>query len=109
MTKSIFSAAFMLVSMLNGVCAAQAAENGKFLFDKFCSHCHAEGAGHPGTYQLGVTRGLEYAVLEKRGDLHQEYVRFVITNGLPAMAPFRPTELSGEQVAAIADYLGKSK
>ena len=86
--------------------AATATPNpGKVLFDRWCAECHAPGHGHPGTQQLGWTRGAKLAVLEQRRDLSPELVRYVVRNGLNAMPPYRPTEISDAELGQLAAYL----
>lgn len=82
---------------------------GKRVFDKNCAACHAPGEDHPGTMQLGVKKGAEYAVLEQRDDLTAEYVKYIVRHGLNAMPPFKPSSVTKEDLDALADYLGKGK
>ena len=84
---------------------AAPAPPGKLLFDRWCAECHAPGHGHPGTQQLGLTRGAKLAVLEQRSDLSTEYIRYVVRNGLNAMPPYRPSELPDAALEQISTYL----
>jgi len=80
---------------------------GKQVFDKHCSHCHNPGIGHPGTMQLARTRGQDQAVLEQRDNLAPEYVKYIVRHGLNAMPPFKPSNITREELDALADYLSK--
>jgi mono/diheme cytochrome c family protein len=80
---------------------------GKQIFQRYCAECHAPGFGHPGTQQLGWTRGESRAVLEKRTDLQPAYIRLVVRQGLLEMPPFRPTEIDDTQLEQLANYLAR--
>lgn len=90
--------------------AAQAADlaAGKQVFDRYCSHCHAAGVGHPGTQMLGWLKGDKQALLEQRTDLVPEYVRLVVRRGLVEMPAFRPTEINDAALADLAAYLARN-
>ena len=88
---------------------AVTAAPGKALFDRWCAECHAPGVGHPGTQQLGWTRGVKLAVLEQRGDLTSELIRYVVRNGLAAMPAYRPTEITDLELTQLAGYLAPPK
>lgn len=50
-------------------------------------------------------KGEKPAVLEHRTDLTPEVVSYYVRNGVAWMAPFRKTEVSDAQLAAIGAYL----
>ena len=79
--------------------------DGKEVFDRLCSHCHAPGIEHPATRQLAVTRGEDKAVLAERKDLAADYVRYVVRNGLRSMPGFYPSDLTEAQLEALVRYL----
>jgi len=79
--------------------------NGQQVFDKYCVYCHGSDAEGAGTRQLAATRGEDKAVLTARNDLAPEYVRYVVRNGLRAMPPFVPSELTEGQLQALTDFL----
>jgi mono/diheme cytochrome c family protein len=81
---------------------------GKLVFERRCAECHAPGFGHPGTQQLGWTRGADRAVLERRSDLTPAYINLVVRNGLMEMPPFRPTEISEAELQQLDAYLSKA-
>jgi mono/diheme cytochrome c family protein len=90
-------------------CHAMAADiPGKQIFQHLCAECHAPGFGHPGTQQLGWTRGESLSLLEKRTDLQPAYIRLVVRNGLLEMPPFRPTEINETQLQQLAAYLART-
>ena len=82
---------------------------GKRLFDRHCAECHAAGFGHPGTQQLGWTRGADRAVLEQRSDLPAAYISLIVRNGLQEMPAFRPTEINDAELRQLADYLARPR
>lgn len=78
------------------------------VFASECSHCHGAGRGMPGTQSLAVRYGDTMpAALEERTDLTPELVEFFVRNGSGAMAPYRKTEVSDEELAALAAYLSR--
>jgi mono/diheme cytochrome c family protein len=80
---------------------------GKSTFTRYCAECHAPGFGHPGTQQLGWTRGEKLALLESRKDLRADYVTLIVRYGLFEMPAYRPTEISDAALAQLAQYLAK--
>ena len=113
--KSSGIAAALLVAAfaVNGAIAGEAASRPKLtgaeIFAKNCSYCHGPGRDHPGTRQLGDTRGKEFALLEKRTDLHADYVETIVRHGLNAMPPFKPTVITDDELDRLAKYLAKAK
>ena len=88
---------------------AQAAQPppGKKVFDRYCAECHASGYGHPGTQRLGWSRGEGSALLEQRKDLTADYVRAIVRRGLFEMPPFRPSEISDQDLSQLSLYLAR--
>jgi mono/diheme cytochrome c family protein len=83
---------------------------GAIEFQNACAVCHGVGFDKPGTTSLGFKyRGARPALLEERTDLTPELVKYFIRNGIAMMPQFRKTELSDEQVAAIAAYLARKR
>lgn len=99
----------VLALFLAGISSGHAEDDisGKTVFDKHCSHCHNPGDEYPGTHQLAVTRGEDMAVLEERDNLAPQYVKYIVRNGLNAMPPFKPTNITDRELDALADYLNK--
>lgn len=67
-------------------------ESGEQIFDKVCQYCHTHDVG---------------PVLTGRS-LPPEYFATIARNGLRAMPAFKPTELSSEDLAKVANYLSES-
>jgi mono/diheme cytochrome c family protein len=93
---------------------------GEAVFHQRCAACHAPvpeeifGPGFlppmPGTQALAARyRGALPAALAERTDLTREFVSSVVRNGLPAMPFFRPTEVSAEDLEAVAAYLTRPR
>lgn len=79
---------------------------GKAVYDKWCAPCHTDQPGLAGTLALQTKyKGEKPAVLEHRTDLTPEVVSYYVRNGVAWMAPFRKTEVSDAQLAAIGAYL----
>ena len=96
---------------------------GKEVFDARCRACHGaypqnKGAGNnglamlaPGTFALELRyKGTKPALLEERTDLTAEAVAaFVRHGGGGFMPPFRPTEVSDEDLKAVGAYLSRKR
>ncbi len=88
---------------------------GKTVFQRYCMPCHGPGRGDdgapmlPGTHALFLKyRGQQSGLLEERSDLPLELITAVVRNGVASMPPFRKTEVTDEDLAAIAAYLAAS-
>lgn len=81
-------------------------ERGRQVYMAWCTHCHAAGPGHPGTQALQAKyNGDIPAVLTDREDLSPEVVATFVRQGISVMAPFRKTEVSDADLAALSAYL----
>ncbi len=79
---------------------------GDEVFQYWCAACHAPGARHPGTQALeALYKGAKPAALEQRTDLVPELTRTFVRTGVSVMPPFRKTEISDADLAALAAYL----
>ncbi len=78
---------------------------GRDVYGHYCAGCHDAGQGHPGTMQLAARSGAERSVLLSRTDLSPEFVINIVRNGLQMMPPFRPTEITDPELAALAQYV----
>ena len=79
---------------------------GNEVFQYWCAPCHAPGPRHPGTQALEVLyKGAKPAALEQRTDLVPELTRSFVRTGVSVMPPFRKTEISDADLAALAAYL----
>ena len=83
------------------------AERGAAVFNNWCDACHRNAAQNaPGTQSLQFKyRGEIPAALEERTDLTPELIGFYVRNGVATMPPFRKTEVSDADLAALAAYL----
>ena len=97
-------------------CAARAANSqtqpappGQAVYEHWCAPCHAPGPGHPGTQSLQLKyAGKLPAVLLERRDLAPRTVAQFVRQGVLLMAPFRKTEISDAQLAALAAYVARN-
>jgi mono/diheme cytochrome c family protein len=102
-TKSLLLAGLAL--MLGAVAQAQDAlvTRGDEVFQYWCAACHAAGPRHPGTQALeSLYKGAKPAALEQRTDLVPELTRTFVRTGVSVMPPFRKTEISDADLAALA-------
>jgi mono/diheme cytochrome c family protein len=85
---------------------AVTAARGQGVFQYWCAPCHAPGPRHPGTQALeALYKGAKPAALEQRTDLVPELTRTFVRTGVSVMPPFRKTEISDADLAALAAYL----
>ncbi|HTR47240.1 MAG TPA: cytochrome c [Verrucomicrobiae bacterium] len=89
--------------------SGQGQPKGYVEYQKFCSACHGEGVGRPGTLALQAKyKGAQPALLEKRTDLNAAVVKAFVRNGDTIMPFFRKTEISDADLDAIAAYLTRN-
>jgi mono/diheme cytochrome c family protein len=83
--------------------------SGEAVYQHWCSHCHAPGPGHPGTESLQLKYGGKMpAVLVERTDLTPQVVSTFVRQGVLLMAPFRKSEITDAELAALAAYVASS-
>jgi mono/diheme cytochrome c family protein len=97
---------------------------GKEVFDARCEACHGAAPKRDpkapitvyslpprsGTAALEARyKGSKPALLEQRTDLTPETVAFFVRHGGGVMPPFRPTEVSGEDLKALGAYLARKR
>ena len=82
---------------------------GETVYRGNCAACHDPGPGHPGTQMLAAKKGQELSVLIGRRDLGEDLVRAVVRNGLIEMPPFRPSEVSDEDIKALVEFIHAKK
>lgn len=104
-----YSLALLALSGVTANAADGVVAPGKKTFDRYCAECHAPGFGHPGTQQLGWTRGEKKANLEQRTDLQAAYIVAIVRNGLQEMPAFRPTEIDDAGLQQLAAWLARPR
>ena len=89
---------------------AASVEKGKQVFQTWCEACHGSGGDRPGTLGLEAKYGGKIpARLEDRKDLTPDFIRLYVRNGFAMMAPFRKTEISDADLAALSAYLTRTR
>jgi (+)-pinoresinol hydroxylase len=89
--------------------SGQGQPRGYVEYQKYCSACHGEGVGRPGTMALQAKyKGAEPALLDERTDLTPELIKTYVRNGISVMPSFRKTEISDAELDAIALYLTRN-
>src|SRR5277367_7051333 len=82
---------------------------GNAVYAKWCAPCHAPGVTHPGTHALMVKyQGVKSGVLLDWKDLPADTVKFVVRHGITVMPPFRKTEITDQELDALARYLSRN-
>ena len=103
------SSALCLALLTRAAAAAatpEATATGKAVYEYWCAPCHAPGPGHPGTESLQLKyAGKLPAVLLERTDLAPQAVAAFVRQGVLLMAPFRKTEITDAQLAALTGYV----
>ena len=105
MRAATLTLALVLVAMAG---AASAAEPGlgESVYKHWCVHCHSNGRGNPGTDSLQVKyKGSKPAVLLERTDLSAEAFSLFVRQGVLSMPPFRKTEITDAELAALSAYM----
>jgi mono/diheme cytochrome c family protein len=83
--------------------------SGQAVYERWCSHCHAPGPGHPGTQSLQAKYGEKApAVILERKDLSPQAVAVFVRQGVLMMAPFRKTEITDAELTALAAYVARN-
>jgi mono/diheme cytochrome c family protein len=90
----------------------QAAEptpaSGEAVYNRWCVHCHSAGRGNPGTDSLQVKYGGKVPpVLLDRADLSPQAVAQFVRTGILSMPPFRKTEVTDAELAAVSAYVAQ--
>jgi (+)-pinoresinol hydroxylase len=88
---------------------SQGEPKGYVQFQDYCSMCHGEGPGQPGTMALQAKyKGTLPALLSQRTDLTPQLIKLYVRNGISIMPIFRKTEISEADLDLIADYLTRN-
>jgi (+)-pinoresinol hydroxylase len=83
--------------------------SGEAVYERWCAPCHAAGPGHPGTQSLQIKYGGKTpAVLLERTDLSAQAVTVFVRQGVLMMAPFRKTEITDAELAALSAYVARN-
>lgn len=99
----------LVLALAGGAAKAAAPAPGEAVYQHWCSHCHAPGPGHPGTESLQRKyEGKLPAVLVERTDLSPAVVATFVRQGVLMMAPFRKTEITDAELAALAAFVAKN-
>ncbi|HEY8519274.1 MAG TPA: cytochrome c [Gammaproteobacteria bacterium] len=105
---AVLLAAACAAGTVAGAQGARDLERGKAVYERWCSHCHAPGPGHPGTQSLQVKyNGNLPAVLLERTDLTPDAVKVFVRQGVLSMAPFRKTEITDADLEDLAAYVAR--
>lgn len=91
-------------------------ERGKQVYEYWCATCHGSELGLPGfgalpgTHQLQLKyRGSDIpAVLDERTDLVPAFIETIVRQGVSFMPQFRKTEITDEELDALAAYLTRN-
>jgi (+)-pinoresinol hydroxylase len=97
-----------LLALTGWAAAASAADKdpGEQVYNRWCVHCHSPGRGNPGTQSLQTKYHNEKpAVLLERTDLTPEFIAFSVRQGVMSMPPFRKTEVTDTELAALSKWL----
>ena len=85
-------------------------DRGKAVYDEWCGACHDPGPRHPGTQALdALYKGKKPGALEERTDLLPKLTETFVRKGVSVMPPFRKTEISDADLAALAAYLARPR
>lgn len=89
-----------------GAATAPELAHGKQVFAHWCAPCHGPAPRLAGTLALQTKyKGDLPPALEDRTDLTPEVVAYFVRTGVAWMPPFRKTEVSDADLAAIGAYL----
>jgi (+)-pinoresinol hydroxylase len=82
---------------------------GRAVYARWCAPCHAPGVTHPGTNALTAKyQGVKSGVLLEWRDLPEVTLKFVVRHGISVMPAFRKTEISDQELDALAKYLARN-
>jgi mono/diheme cytochrome c family protein len=122
MNRIIQTAALAGLAFLATAASAAAADSksavvqhGSEVFAKWCAPCHGKGPGDqdrpmlPGTEALAAKyKGEKPAAIEDRTDLPLEVLQVFVRQGVWSMPGFRKSEVSDDDIKAIAAYIADS-
>ncbi len=106
----VLAVAAWLMPPLAAAAAASPVPAGESVYARWCSHCHGDGRGNPGTQSLQVKYGGKVpAVLLERTDLTAAAVTQFVRQGVLSMPPFRKTEITDAELAALSAYVAGNR
>ena len=83
---------------------------GEAAYRRYCWACHGDGPDRPGTDALRAKyQGAVPARLDERTDLNADFVIYTVRNGVSVMPAARKTEISDDELKAIAAYLTRAR
>jgi (+)-pinoresinol hydroxylase len=102
--------------VLDFVCGSAGAQEapgkpaaGRAVYTQWCAPCHDPGVTHPGTHALTVKyQGVKSGVLLEWKDLTPVTVKFLVRHGISVMPQFRKTEISDQELDALAQFLSRN-
>ncbi len=81
-------------------------DRGAEVYAYWCATCHSAGPNMPGTQALAAKYDDgRSAVLTERVDLTPDEIAFFVRNGVSVMPPFRKTEVTDADLAALSAYI----
>ena len=89
-------------------------DQGKKLFEYWCTSCHGPGIGNGQPYLPGENalrakyKGAVPGLLQERTDLTPAFVKLFVRQGISIMPFFRKTEIDDQELDAIAAYLSRN-
>jgi mono/diheme cytochrome c family protein len=98
------SVRLIATALMTMIAPLSQAADGAALYVQHCAACHDRGPAHPGTVRLADRWPNEASLLDRK-QLPAAFVRVVVRQGLNLMPPFRPGELSDDELDALAAYL----
>jgi (+)-pinoresinol hydroxylase len=104
MTRTCLLIALLAPMSGLALAAESQADQGRGVYQKWCTPCHGAGLGKPATI-AAAAHGIKPAVLEQRKDLTPKMIETAVRKGVYFMPRFRKTEISNADLAAIIAYL----
>ena len=94
---------------VNATVNGEGQPHGYVQYQNYCSMCHGQGVGKPGTLALQAKyKGQLPALLADRTDLTPQLIKMYVRNGISVMPIFRKTEISDADLDAICAYLTRN-
>jgi (+)-pinoresinol hydroxylase len=94
---------------VNATVKGEGQPRGYVQYQNYCSMCHGEGVGKPGTLALQAKyKGQLPALLAERTDLTPQLIKMYVRNGISVMPIFRKTEISDADLDLIVAYLTRN-